>query len=187
MKDEFVDVNEFVPNWNPRSAGTNKEGNRKDLEPTDASWITGWYLGSRNITIENRGYDVHKILASGAGNPEHLAAPMEGDTPKTYEFFGTGVLTSQLAEHVQPGQYVRIQWLGLTKPKKAGGKDYHNWKVGVSNATEPIAVQNGIPISGTSIDSTQEMASNPAQETGDKGGVPDGEGTKVSAGDDLPF
>ena len=204
MQNDFVDVSQFTPNWNPRSTGSNKEGNRQDLQPTEKSWIVGWYLGSRQVEINNKNYTVHKILANRVGNPDHLAEPLPEGGQKEYEFFGTGVLNSQLAEHVQPGQYVQITWLGMTAPKKAGGSNYHNWKVGVSQQTEPIQVQGGIPVGygGNSADQASGEANKPQYDPNvDAGGNPDpaqanaGNATPGDAAqnfvaegdDDLPF
>lgn len=198
--DEFVSVNDFVPTWNPRSTGSKKNGDRKDLTPTEKSFIIGWYLGSREAVIENKKYIIHKILLNGVGDQAHLSEPLPEGEQKIYEFFGTTVVTKQLAENVQPGQYVRIKWLGKVQAKTEGVDPYHNWDVGVSTKTEPIAVQNGIPVeySGNSAqtveseakqDSGAEQAEEPGLDRPNAGGaVNEDTGTgAVAADDDLPF
>jgi len=186
--DEFVSVNEFTPNWNPRSTGTKKEGNRQDLAATELSFIVGWYLGSREVTIDNKQYTVHKILANKVGDQSHLGEPLAEGEAKQYEFFGTGVLNNQLAEHVTEGQYVRIKWLGMTQPKKQGGSAYHGWDVGVSSKTEPIAVQNGIPVGNSPGNSTEQMAAGaPADNNDAQPPQQETAAQNVAPGDDLPF
>lgn len=183
--DNYTDVDEFTPNWNPFYTGSKEEGNKTQLSPSDDSWIEGFYIGSREQKIKNDTYVIHKVKAIAAGNLDHLGAELqEGGTE--YEFFGSGVLNAKISEKVQPGMCIKIKWLGVQESKKTPGRKYHGWKVFINNSVAPISIQNGVIISDANTSNNEFQQA--AKEDVNVAAVAQNQATIEDEGDDdLPF
>lgn len=138
--DEFVSVGSFEKAWNATQTGSAAKGNRQDLPATKDSWIMGWYMGSRTQQIGTDTHTIHKIKAVAFGDPKHSDPIVDKENGEFREFFGTKVVNEKLATNVQPGQFVRITYMGPQDPKKPGGKKYKGWNVEVSTKRAPISV-----------------------------------------------
>ena len=128
----FEAVSEGGANWNPKSTGNKKDGTLKKLEATDKSFFIGWYLGTKSGVGENNS-NVHSFKMKEVGDEAHISGEiMNGKV----NMWGSGVLDSQIADNIQPGQCVAIVWEGLKMSKK--GNNFHSFKVMVNNSIEPI-------------------------------------------------
>ena len=164
-----------------------KEKNLYKQEPSENSWIIGWYLGFRKFTAKEGGdeYTVHKIKAYEIGDDSTASGEITKEGT-SIEFFGSGVLDRMLLENITPGQPIRVKWLGIVPASDKVKRAYHNWGVDVDTETEPITVKNGIIIqdgqsSNNDIaDTQQEMPAGQA--------VPENAADTTAEGDDdLPF
>jgi len=134
--------------WNPK-----KDENGKDLIAGEDSVLDGYYLSFE----ENKGKHnstVYKI---------------KDDDGQVWSAWGSAVLDDKMAG-IEPGDYVRIQWLGLQDPKNVGGSQYHGWDVFVDDDAAPF---------GGSVPKAVE---NNAESL-----VSDDGGASGSVDDDLPF
>jgi len=201
MSDErFRDTADFLPTWNCKYTGSTKGGDLEKLEATPESWIIGWYIGTRDGEINGDPVKIHTVRVVEVGNPAHLSEPIDDAVKgKDYEFIGDFVINDRLATKIQPGQACKIQWMGLTQPKKQGGRPYHNWKLFEDTHTEPITVKDGVVVEdlGSSV---SEMVAEEAIPEGAPS-VPAGPGSEPQAAqanpptaaaqpeedDDLPF
>ena len=178
-QNEWQDVDEFLPNWNPIYTGSKKDKNIKYNEVNEQSYLDGYYLGMREINKDKRNYTVHKFQGGAIGNPAHCDSFKEGEE---VECFGTGVLDNLLKEKVKPGQYVRIQYMGKVAKKDNEDEKYHFWKVFVNNSKAPLNVMNNTvvdnPMAGSTTPPVAGTESVPA-------GVP--ESVMPEGDDDLPF
>ena len=176
---DYTDVSAFIPNWNARSTGSTKEGNRKSLEAGPDSWIEGYFMGTRKQVINGDEYTIHKMKVLNVGNEAHLQEPLS-EKGKEYEFFGASVVNSQLVENIAPGTCVKIIWLGLQQPKKANGREYQGWKTLINNSVAPISVLNSV---GVAAPVNEEAPATPKTEgAANTAAIPEG-----GADDDLPF
>ena len=182
----YTDLAAFTPNWNPRSTGSKKENNKVQLPPTDKSWIEGHYLNTRTQVINGDPYTIHKIAAIAVGDEAHLGEPLSH--LKEYEFFGSHVVNSLIAEKVPNGACIKIQWEGLKQPKTEGGREYQGWKVLINNGVAPIAVQNGVIVNADAGNAGTQPGTGVAGDTGMQGPADNNVAVPQDApDDDLPF
>lgn len=127
--------------WEPKQTGKKKDATLKALEAGDASWIVGWYLGSKEISNNNGTSVVHKIKMDKVGDENHIQGEMDAET-KELSIWGTGVLNDNLGK-ITPGQYIKVLWEGKVAPKK-GSNPYHTWDVLV-NTSVPALDLGGAP------------------------------------------
>jgi hypothetical protein len=186
----FAKVDEQVPMWSPRMKG--KKGDASNpitaLEPGPNSWIIGWYLGKRSFEAkESRDtFTVHKIKAYEIGDPSMVESEITKEGVNI-EFFGTGVLNRILEENIQPGQPIRVMWLGIVPKSDKVKRSYHNWTVDVDTEAEVIQVMNGVVISD-SQSSNNEIPKGAAIENNiDPSTGMEAAGVEAGEDDDLPF
>jgi hypothetical protein len=97
---------------------------KEDKTPKKAgpkSYIEGWYLGAQTGLGKQGNSTIHSLKA----------IDVEGkklDEPELKRIWGSHVLNDML-DRTNPGEYIRVTWLGLTQPKK-GGNEFHDWDVG---------------------------------------------------------
>lgn len=190
----FESTSDFLPGWNCITSGASKTNDLVWHDPSDESWITGYYISSREVTIKDRQYIKHKIRATHCGNPAHINgdAPLNPEAGTDIEILSTGVLNNKIDEHVQPGQYIRIQWLGKQKTKD-GKNEYHNWDLGVATDVEPLRIQNGVVVSDMGSSTAEMLVPTPQATTQEAPAPQAAEATPATgesvapADDDLPF
>ena len=130
---EFTSTSDFLPSWNCMSKGSSKENNLEWLQATDESWIVGYYISQKDVTIKDRPYVKIRIRATHVGSNEHLRDIESVDETGTdVEILSTGVLTNKILESVQPGQYVKIMYKGKIPKKSNPAESYHNWDVAIA-------------------------------------------------------
>ena len=191
MSDRFQKVEENLATWSPRMKGSKKENNLVKLEANEKSWIIGWYLGFRKFTAKEGGdeYTVHKMKAFEIGDPSTASDEISKEGT-VIEFFGSGVLDRMLAENIQPGQAIRVMWLGLVAQSDNVKRAYHGWQVDVDTETTPISVMNGV-IVGDAQSSNNDVAgfseTVPQGEAAESVPANTTEGAPADPDDDLPF
>ncbi len=169
----FESVAEYGVTWEPKQK---KEGDVKtSLTATDKSWLQGYFLESREGQGKDKNSTVHVVQMQEVGDPAHLP---EGVKPgDKVSVWGTGILNNKIMEHIKPGEYVNLVWLGIQQPKKAGGRPYHGWDVQKATDVEPLTGHGA----SFSADNTEAKAE-PAVAAPASAAMPDAEGES-----DLPF
>lgn len=183
----FRDTDEFEKGWNCRFTGSKKDKNLVNLTADDKSFIIGYYQGSREFKKDNKTYIVHKIHAMKIGNPAHSPA-IENPKGEIREFFGTTVINKKLHEKAQPGQMVKILWLGKNANPKGGGDPYDDWKLLIDDSEAPFLANGTSEPDATA--SAEMPVENGAAKDAKKSDTPKEEKKEQSAGeddDDLPF
>lgn len=184
---EFTSTSDFLPSWNCMSKGSTKENNLEWLKPTEESWLCGYYISMKDVTIKDRPYKKIIMRATHVGNNEHLRdIESVSEQGTDVEILSTGVLTNKIEESVQPGQYIEIKYLGKVPKKSNPAESYHNWNVGIAGSVEPLVVQNGIVV-GDANSSQNEMAQPVEEPQGDTMGKTDPSPAAAEGDDDLPF
>jgi len=140
---EFETVGKGTAAWEPKVSGTKKEGNQVEKQPNDKSYIQGYYLGTKEVTVNNKTFNIHEIKMTAVGNEADLTGEL--DESKKVSVWGTGVLDKVISENVQYGQMIQIKWEGKKAPKTPGGNNYHDWTVGVNHNAEPL-MSNATPL-----------------------------------------
>lgn len=168
----FESVKQNGPTWEPKQTGSKKDNNLVALEPTDKSYIDGYYLGSQTGQGPENNSTVHKIKMVGVGDKSHIIGDMEEN--QEVSIWGTNVLNDNISK-AAPGQLVRIVWEGK-KNTKTGGRSYHTWDVLIDRTAEPLAM--GMPVGNTT-------APAPAQPQGNVAAAPVTQ--EADEDDDLPF
>jgi hypothetical protein len=135
----FESVKKFLPVWNPRYTGTDKDDNIKDLKVTDKSFIEGYLMESLHEQGKEKNTTIHKVKVTKVGDKAHITGDKIPGKEDMCSVFGTMVLNDLIASNVQPGAMMRIEWLGKKKPQ-GGGKPYVIWDVAVDADIEPIPV-----------------------------------------------
>lgn len=132
-EDEWEEVGSFGMSWEPKASGSAKDKNYKAKEPSEDSWMTGYYKSTKEDVGINKS-QVHTFKLVKVGNPDDLS----GEESSDVSVWGSGVLDKKIAEGVAPGQLVRVKWLGIKENKKPGGKPYHDFEVKVNTKAEPL-------------------------------------------------
>lgn len=168
----FESVKQNGPTWEPKQTGSKKENNLVSLQPTEKSYIDGYYLGCQTGQGPENNSTVHKLKMVGIGDKNHIIGEMEES--QEISIWGTNVLNDNLSK-AAPGQLVRIVWEGK-KNTKTGGRSYHSWDVLIDKTAEPLAM--GMPVGNTT-------APAPAQPQGSVAAAPVTQ--EADDDDDLPF
>jgi hypothetical protein len=128
----FESVKSAGATWEPKQTGSEKNKDFVKLTPSEASWISGVYLGARTDIGKNNS-TIHEIRMENVGDQAHVVGEMSPDNKVTV--WGTGLLDKLISENVTPGQTIAIKWLGIQTPK-TGTKPYHGWDVLVKAGVE---------------------------------------------------
>lgn len=141
--DDFEVVNERATLWECKQTGSMKDGNLTKLQPSEKSWVMGYYLGCDTGLGQDKRSTAHKLKvvrnSEGkviVGDKSHLSGN-PSETNDLISLWGSSVLDGKIAENVQPGQMIKITWLGTKAPKK-GGIPYHNWEVAINHKVAPL-------------------------------------------------
>lgn len=132
----------FLPQWNPRWSGSKKKNNLVILDASEKSFMDGYYLGTRTGMIGTDPVKIHKMKLVAAGDDSHV----NEDIPEgglIVEFVGSGVIDKKIAEELNGGELVRIQWDGKVENKTNPERKYHMWRLFVDHEAEPMAVKGG--------------------------------------------
>ena len=105
--------------WTSVSAGANWKA-----EKTGDN-VIGYYYQ----TLEGQGKDKNSSIHS-----------LKAKDGTIHTLWGSFVLNDKLSK-VQPGQYIKIEYLGMAEPKK-GGRPYHNWDIAINNNEPPMSGAN---------------------------------------------
>ncbi len=145
--DEFVSVKqEESIFWIPSQTGSKKNGDYKSLEPTDKSYLIGYYLGVRHIeTKDGKTKSIHSFKVDKVGDPSHI----DGDMPDNNELslWGSVVIDDYMSK-IKPGVFCRVKFLGSKTSKL--GNSYNLWDVGYKDSVEPMNVGSQQNIGNTS-------------------------------------
>lgn len=180
MSDGFRDTDEFEKSWNCRFTGSKKDKNLVNLEPTDKSFLIGYYQGSREYKDKtDKVHIIHKMHVVEVGDPTHTPA-LVNPKGEIREFFGTKVLNKKLGEKITAGQFIKVLWLGKNKNPKNGGDPYDDWKVLVDDSKAPFIIgASPSPVEPGNVEKDDNLA---------QGASPAEAETDTSEGeDDLPF
>ena len=177
--DDFDSVSQGGVLWEPKQKGSQKTNDLMQLQPTDKSFVVGYYIGMREIQTKGNGTSImHSLTFDSCGDMSHLKEPVEQGS--TVDFWGTQALNDSLAT-IEKGSFIRVKWLGK-KESKSSGRPYSIWDVGVSNKIPPLSVSGGSSVSNQGNSSeTSNQAQGGATET--SSGFDDGNNDE----DDLPF
>lgn len=148
--DDFEVVNERATLWECKQTGSTKEGNLTKLKESEDSWVVGYYLGCDTGLGQEKRSTAHKLKifrkkdnSLMIGSKKHLSGN-PAETNDIISMWGSNVLDGKIAENVQPGQLIKVTWLG-TKAPKSGGKHYHNWEIAVNHKVAPLTSVNTSP------------------------------------------
>jgi len=170
--DEWEEVGSFGASWEPKSTGSKEKGNLTLKQPSDKSWLRGYYLGCKENVGKNK-TTVHTLKLVSVGDP----ADITGEESQNVSFWGNGVIDKKIAEGVAPGMLIQVKWLGLKKSLKAGGNDYHDWELKVNKKAEPLG--------GASL--PPDLAKTIAPEAPVSTTTPVSPGSIMDTDEDLPF
>jgi len=171
----FESIKKAGPTWQPTHTGSEKNEDLKKLEPTDKSYLIGYYLGPSVIQTKNGESTTHLIKMDKVGDKSHINGEIGEE--KEITVWGTTVL-NDLFSKVKPGAFTRVLWKGKQKPK-SGGKPYHIWDVAVDSTVEPLISPASSSQSFTADNTSTEPSVSPSNEP-----------VAANAGaeeDDLPF
>lgn len=147
--------------WNPM-----QDSDKKPLQPTDKSYLIGYYMGSEQKSAKNGDpYTLHSVRSKDVGGVE---------TVEKVSFFGTKILNDAL-EVMEPGSLIKVVWLGKVQPEKEGAREYHDWDILVDRTVEPMGVDT------TPASETEESLDKPVAAQKNNPSKPE------DATDDLPF
>lgn len=144
--DGFEEVVTKSTTWEPKQTGKKKDGSLKHLEASDKSYITGYFLETQEVVIQDKKSIVHKLQLMKRKDGSYMVGDVNhiiGDPSETKEvvtIWGSKALDGKIADNVQPGQAVRIIWKG----KKMGktGNSYHDWTIAMNPNIEPLKMDN---------------------------------------------
>lgn len=139
-EDKWTSLKSSGATWEPKQTGSTKTNNLTPLEPTEKSYIVGYYVGSEENVGPKNNSTVHKLKLETCGSKKSLISEDSIEKGDEVSIWGTGVLNDMIMKSVSPGQMIKIVWLGKKAPKSAGGNHYHTWDVLVNSSVEPIAV-----------------------------------------------
>jgi len=176
--DGFESVKGSGQTWEPKQTGSSKTNNLQKLQPGDDSWITGYYLGAQTGVGANNSI-IHELKVDKVGSSEHLVG--DEDVNGKVNVWGTGVLNNIIADKIQPGQLIKIVWLGVQK-HKSGGKDYHGWDVLVNTNAEPLNLS-----AHAAATPAMDNDPNPEPEPQNNSAPATDTVTESAEDDDLPF
>jgi hypothetical protein len=146
----FQSVSKQNALWEPKSKGSKKNNDYERREPSDKSWIMGYYMGKKENQGPRENSTVHTIRVikgkSGnfaVGDPSMLSQPLTEDNHDV-NFWGTGILDGDINEFVQVGEAIKVTWLGRVPAKKDPEKKYNKWDLAVNKAMtiDPFAGQS---------------------------------------------
>ena len=139
--------------WNPKSTGSEKTGDKKDLEAGDKSWITGYFLESKHEQGMNNS-TVHMLKIEDVGDKKCINGEVGDD--KEVSIWGSFVLDDMFGK-VKPGQFIQVKWLGKKPSKTPGRSAYHDWDLGINHKREPMSVGNVANIGNTQAPPVNEV------------------------------
>lgn len=178
----FVDTNQGAI-WEPKQTGSKKNKDYQELQPTDASYVIGYYLGSKQVeTSGGKTSLLHTLRVIEVGDDNHVNGEMINNE---VGIWGSGVLDSAIAKNIAVGQAVAIVWEGKEMNPKQGTNPYHKWKVMHNPSIEPLKM-SAMNLDAPVKSSEGVPAGAPAQQN-----TPEPVAQKVSVDDedddDLPF
>lgn len=158
--DGFEEVVTKSTTWEPKQTGKKKDGTFKALEESDNSYVTGYYLETQEVSVQNKKSIAHKIQLMKRKDGSYMVGDVKhltGDPSETKDvvtIWGSTALDSKIADLVQPGQAVKIIWKG----KKVGknGNSYHDWSIAMNPNIEPLKIA-----SAASLEDVSEFENDP--------------------------